>query len=71
MISYTLSNLYTNCEKISQKSPRYTLLLIRMLEHKACFSDEDRRFNVVCPFLLLGFKRWFDEGQLIRRSRSG
>ena len=22
----------------------YTLLLIRMLEHKACFSDEDRRF---------------------------
>lgn len=55
----------------SIKKSADTLLLIRMLEHKACFSDEDRRFNVVCPFLFLGFKRWFDEGQLIRRSRSG
>ena len=27
MISYTLSNLHTNCEKFSQKSPRFNELL--------------------------------------------
>lgn len=42
-----------------KKKSMLTLLLIRMLERKAGFSDEDRRFKVVCPFLLLGFKRLF------------
>ena len=53
------------------KGTNLTLLLIRMLQRKACFSDEDRRFKVVCPFLLLGFKRLLDFGLFVRQSRSG
>ena len=55
---------------LQQKSPFFTLLLIRMLERKACFSDEDRRFKVVCPFLLLGFKRLFHRVGFVGQSGS-
>ena len=58
-------------ECIFQKLTNDTLLLIRMLQRKACFSDEDRRFKVVCPFLLRGFKRLFDFERIVRQSRSG
>ena len=35
------------------------------------FSDEDRRFKVVCPFLLLGFKQLFHLVGFVCRSGSG
>ena len=47
----------------------FTLLLIRMLEHNACFSDEDRRFKVVCPFLLLGIKQLFQLVVLVKNKK--
>jgi hypothetical protein len=53
-----------------KKAP-ITLLLIRMLKRKACFSAEDRRFKVVCPFLLLSFKRLFHLGGFVCQSGSG
>ena len=52
-----------------KKTP-LTLLLIRMLARKACFSDEDRRFKIVCPFLLLGFKRLFHRVGFVGQSES-
>ncbi len=47
----------------------FTLLLIRMLEHNACFLDEDRRFKVVCPFLLLGIKQLFQLVVLVKNKK--
>ena len=40
-----------------------------MLEHNACFSDEDRRFKVVCPFLLLGIKQLFQLVVLVKNKK--
>ena len=40
-----------------------------MLEHNACFSDEDRRFKVVCPFLLLGIEQLFQLVVLVKNKK--
>lgn len=43
--------------------------MLVMVEHNACFSDEDRRFKVVCPFLLLGIKQLFQLAVLVKNKK--
>ena len=40
-----------------------------MLEHNACFSDEDRRFKVASPLLLLGIKQLFQLVVLVKNKK--